>query len=85
MTAPFASKHAADRAGTKAFPPFRPHPLLKSGHAQTIAASYLHGAPKVRTAERDHRVRLDDGDHVVLHDDRPAGWGPGDPTAVLLH
>ncbi|HEX6984025.1 MAG TPA: alpha/beta fold hydrolase [Planctomycetaceae bacterium] len=67
------------------FPPFRPHPLLKSGHAQTLAANYLHGAPRVRTAEATHHVPLDDGDHVVLHDDRPAGWRPGDPAALLLH
>ncbi|MGC1273641.1 MAG: alpha/beta fold hydrolase [Planctomycetaceae bacterium] len=67
------------------FPPFRPHPLLRSGHAQTLAANYLHGAPKTRTAEAVHHVQLEDGDHVVLHDDRPASWRPGAPAALLLH
>jgi predicted alpha/beta-fold hydrolase len=85
MSLSSAPRTTADRASRKVFPPFQPHPLLKSGHAQTLAANYLHGAPRVRTAQRDHRVRLEDGDHVVLHDDRPAGWQPGDPTAVLLH
>ncbi len=30
-----------------------------------------------------HRVDLDDGDVLVLHDDRPSGW-PGDGLSVLL-
>lgn len=71
------------RAGR--FPTFRPHPLLKSGHAQTLAANYLHGAPKVRTAKDVHHVRLNDGDHVVLHDDCPDNWRPGDEAVLLLH
>lgn len=67
------------------FPAFRPHPLLRSGHAQTLAANFLHGAPKARTAESTHYVPLPDGDHVVLHDDRPIGWQAGDGAALLLH
>ena len=31
------------------------------------------------------RVLLPDGDVTVLHDDRPDGWQPTHPTAVLLH
>lgn len=68
-----------------AFPPFRPHPLLRSAHAQTLAANYLHGAPRARAAESIHHVPLEDGDSVVLHDDRPASWRPGDGAALLLH
>jgi hypothetical protein len=67
------------------FPAFRPHPLLRSAHAQTLAANYLHGAPRIRSAETVHHVPLEDGDHVVLHDDRPAGWRAGDGAALLLH
>jgi len=85
MAASIDSRISAAEIGSRRFPSFRPHPLLKSGHAQTLAANYLHGAPKVRTAQRDHRVRLADGDHVVLHDDCPLGWRPGDPAAILLH
>ena len=85
MFAPIAHSNSLLASRSIAFPPFRPHPLLRSGHAQTLAANYLHGAPKVRVAQTDHRVRLDDGDHVVLHDDRPAGWQTGDPATVLLH
>ncbi len=75
---PFASR-------SEGFPPFQPHPLLRSGHAQTLAANFLHGAPKARTAESVHHVRLNDGDHVVLHDDRPPSWSEGAPAVLLLH
>jgi predicted alpha/beta-fold hydrolase len=65
-------------------PDFKPHPLLRSGHAQTLAGAYL---PSGRYLERAVRLRvpLPDGDTVVLHDDRPAGWRPGDRVALLLH
>src|SRR5690606_10912885 len=83
MVSPISMTRDAARAG--AFPLFRPHPLLKSGHAQTLAANYLHGAPRTRTAQADHQVELDDGDQIVLHDDCPASWRKGDPAALLLH
>jgi predicted alpha/beta-fold hydrolase len=65
-------------------PDFKPHPLLRNGHAQTLAGAYL---PSGRYLERAVRLRvpLPDGDTIVLHDDRPAGWRPGDRVALLLH
>ena len=65
-------------------PDFKPHPLLRNGHAQTLAGAYL---PSGRFVERAVKLRvpLPDGDTVVLHDDRPAGWRPGDRVALLLH
>ena len=73
-----------------AFPAFRPHALLKSGHAQTIAAAFLHGAKEHRLLGQQrpavrHGVRLSDGDQVVLHDGCPAGWRAGDMAVLLLH
>ncbi|MEX0702142.1 MAG: alpha/beta fold hydrolase [Planctomycetales bacterium] len=65
-------------------PPFRPHPLLRGPHRQTIAGSFLPGARFAYAATR-HRVELDDGDALVLHDDRPPTWHEGDPAALLLH
>jgi predicted alpha/beta-fold hydrolase len=67
-----------------AIPDFRPHPLLRNGHAQTLAGAYL---PSGRFVERavQRRVTLPDGDCVVLHDDRPTAWRPGDRVALLLH
>jgi predicted alpha/beta-fold hydrolase len=32
-----------------------------------------------------HRVPLSEGDQLVLHDDCPAGWRPGDRVALLIH
>jgi uncharacterized protein len=67
-------------------PPFRPAPLLRSGHAQTLAGVYLPGgrAPD-RSLTRQHVISLADGDAVVLHEDRPASWQSGDRTVILVH
>lgn len=64
--------------------PFIPHPLLSGGHAQTLAATFLPGklAP-YRAVQR--QVTLEDGDVLVLHDDCPKAWNPGDRCVVLLH
>lgn len=51
------------------FPPFRPHPLVRGGHLQTIAGCYLGSWVSVRGIE--HHVPLWDGDWIVLHDDGP--------------
>jgi len=32
-----------------------------------------------------HRITLEDGDQIVLHDDRPSQWQSGDPAALLVH
>lgn len=67
-----------------AFPEFDSHPLIRGGHAQTLCAVYLPGRlPPYRAIRRP--VLLDDGDTVVLHDDHPPGWLPGDPAVLLIH
>lgn len=66
------------------FPPFRPHPLLRSGHAQTIFGACLSRCRRAYGAVR-HEVWLDDGDRLVLHDDRPGRWRPGERVALMLH
>lgn len=67
-----------------AIPPFKPHPLLRNAHAQTLAGTYL---PDRRFPYRavNHRVPLSDGDAVVLHEDLPAEWTAGGRVALLLH
>jgi len=65
-------------------PPFEPHPLFRNPHAQTIAGTYLPARAFPYQAKR-HRVELPDGDAIVLHDDLPPGWKPGDRIALLLH
>lgn len=67
-----------------AYPLFRPHPLLRNPHAQTLFAAYL--APKRHSYRaQQHIVGLDDGDQIVLHDDRPQEWREGDRVALLMH
>jgi predicted alpha/beta-fold hydrolase len=74
--------HAAARPDAP--PSFRPHPLLRSGHAQTLAAVYFPGKlPPYQAVP--HEVNLDDGDRIVLHDDRPTDWRDGQRVALLIH
>jgi predicted alpha/beta-fold hydrolase len=65
-------------------PPFKPHPLLRGGHAQTLAGVYLPGHRYRYRAQR-HLVTLADGDQIVMHDDCPATWQPHDRSALLIH
>jgi len=65
-------------------PAFRPHRLIVGGHAQTLAGVYLPVGDYPYRA-RQHRVELADGDQLVLHDDCPADWQPGDRAALLIH
>lgn len=63
---------------------FRPHPLFRNGHVQTIAAAYLP-APRSPYKARQHQVELPDGDRLVLHDDCPDTWQAGERVALLIH
>ncbi|HEX7448613.1 MAG TPA: alpha/beta fold hydrolase [Pirellulales bacterium] len=63
---------------------FRPHPLLRGGHVQTLAGAYLPG-PRFAYRARQHIVCLPDGDRIVLHDDMPEAWQAGDRAALLIH
>jgi uncharacterized protein len=63
-------------------PPFRPHPLVRGGHAQTLAGYYWPGRHLYQATQ--HRVTLDDGDIIVLHDDCPSEWKPGDRAVLLM-
>ncbi len=66
------------------FPPFRPHPLVRGGHAQTIVGAYLpHRWTLAGTV--DHRIAMPDGDVLVMHDDTPPGWTAGSRVVLLIH
>lgn len=53
------------------FPPFRPKRLIAGPHAQTIGSLYFpYRFPDQPT--REHIVRLDDGDRIVVHENRPS-------------
>ena len=65
-------------------PQFRPARGLSSPHAQTAWATFFPGLlPLTETTER--RLRLDDGDLVVMHDDFPQDWRQGDHVVLMLH
>lgn len=64
--------------------PFCPHPLVRGGHAQTLLGMSLPYKYRPYTAVR-HFAPLEDGDQLVLHDDLPVGWKPGDRVALLVH
>jgi hypothetical protein len=63
---------------------FRPPPLLSNPHVQTILGAFLpgRGCPPPR---RRHVVHLPDGDALLLHENTPPSWRPGDPAALLVH
>ncbi len=64
-------------------PPFRSHPLIRGGHLQTLAAIRPLTIPDLPTQQ--HVVSVGDGDALVLHDDQPNGWQPGDPSILVVH
>ena len=55
----------------KAAPEFRPHPLIRGGHLQTVFA-VMAAPPPPLPATRVHPLRLPDGDQLVLHENLPA-------------
>lgn len=69
---------------TVRLPNFVPHWLLRNGHFQTLAAAYLESTLPADRAGR-HLVTVSDGDRIVLHDDCPECWNPGDQAALLIH
>ena len=66
-------------------PAFRSHPLVRGGHAQTIVGAYLPHALKLASPTVDHRLTMPDGDVLVMHDNCPARWSPGDRVVLLIH
>src|SRR5918911_3724687 len=63
---------------------FRPLPLLRNPHAQTLLGYFLP-SPHFTHPTRAHVLWLPDGDGLVLHDTVAPGWGPGGPVAVVVH
>lgn len=57
---------------------------LSGAHRQTLAAGCWFGQLSQYQAI-PRQIELDDGDIVVVHDDCPAGWQPGDRAALLMH
>jgi uncharacterized protein len=63
---------------------FCPHPFLANPHVQTIVA--IHWPRRVALYRAtQHQVTLDDGDQIVLHEDRPAHADETTPSVLLIH
>ena len=65
-------------------PAFVPHPWIKGGHRQTIAARFWSW-PRPRLDSTYAEVDVGGGDHVSLLDSIPGAWRPGDPAVILIH
>lgn len=64
-------------------PPFDPHPFYRGGHLQTIAATRAPSDHLLRPQQ--HVVPVSEGDSIVLHEDCPADWVPGNRALLLVH
>ncbi len=62
---------------------FTPARFRSNRHVQTILPWLISASHKFSSIRRE--VQLDDGDRLVLQDDCPDGWQPGDPALLLLH
>ncbi len=63
---------------------FRPHPLLRSGHLQTIYGAMITGALPPYSATR-HLIHLADGESMVAHEENGEGQSDEAPLAILVH
>ncbi|QDU64203.1 putative hydrolase [Planctomycetes bacterium Pan216] len=66
-------------------PPFEPPPFLRNPHAQTVAGCFLQDTSRYPLRPKRRGVPLPDGDMVVIHDDQPDDWNPGDRVVLLIH
>ena len=63
---------------------FQPRRFFRNGHLQTFATVWLP-TKHIRYRAEQHRVPLEDGDQVVLHDDCPPTWHPDQGVVLLIH
>jgi len=63
---------------------FRPHPLLRSGHLQTIYGGMVSGPLPPYRAVRQ-LIPLVDGEALVVHEEDAGPLAPDAPLVVLVH
>jgi predicted alpha/beta-fold hydrolase len=63
---------------------FRPLPLLRNNHLQTLLGFWLPGG-RVSRHPRQQILPLPDGDALMLYDNIPRGWQPGGQIATVVH
>ncbi len=64
--------------------PYRPHPLLRNGHLQTLMLGLNDGAIPDNQAEQ-HRISLDDGCALLAHEECGPPLADSVPLAILIH
>jgi predicted alpha/beta-fold hydrolase len=65
-------------------PEFQPHPLLRSGHAMTIATAFLRRRFHLPPAEK-RLFRVDQDSQLLAHCHWQPGKSPDTPVVVILH
>ena len=65
-------------------PPFESIPLLDDGHLQTIAGRYWPQLPD-RKPNASHTITLPDDDKLLVMENRPKQWKPGNRIVMLFH
>ena len=63
---------------------FPVHPLITNSHAQTVLGIHWPRRDRPYQAQQ-HRIELDDGDHLVIHEDHPENATELQPIVLLLH
>lgn len=64
--------------------PYRPHPLLRNGHLQTLMLGISYGDRPPHHAT-EIQIRLDDGESLVVHEELGGPLHDAAPTAILIH
>jgi predicted alpha/beta-fold hydrolase len=62
---------------------FRPLPMLSNPHVQSALGAFPRHV--FVQAHRRHVVWLPDGDGLMMHDNIPRRWRPGQPMALIVH
>ncbi|MEM7478638.1 MAG: alpha/beta fold hydrolase [Planctomycetota bacterium] len=64
--------------------PYRPHPLMRSGHLQTLMVGLLTGERPEYSA-KSFLVELEDGETLVVHEECGSNLAANAPLVVLIH
>jgi predicted alpha/beta-fold hydrolase len=64
--------------------PYRPHPLLRSGHLQTLLVGVVYGERPSHYAEQIH-IPLDDGEALAVHEELGEPLSDTTPLTILIH
>ncbi len=64
--------------------PYRAHPLLRSGHLQTLLVGVVYGERPEHNA-RAIQIPMDDGEILLIHEELGKPLADSAPIAILIH